>query len=90
MQDMQTEMKNKMDEGKEALHEKQESLKQTAAKWFSIKEDASSAVVLSLLQIPKVRELTEKEWIRTRRRMIRNTILVALPSIAAIVSISMT
>lgn len=41
----------------------------------------SSAVILSLLKTPKVRELTEQEWRRLRFRMIRNTVIVLLPSI---------
>ena len=36
----------------------------------------SSALVLSLLGTPKVREMTEAEWKRKKRRMIRNTILI--------------
>ncbi|MCD7811675.1 MAG: DUF389 domain-containing protein [Ruminococcus sp.] len=41
----------------------------------------SSAVVLAVLDIPKVRDLTEKEWKRLHIRMIRNTIIVLLPCI---------
>lgn len=41
----------------------------------------SSAVILSLLKTPKVRDLTEKEWILLRIKMIRNTLLILLPSI---------
>ena len=41
----------------------------------------SAGVILSLLKIPKVRELTPQEWKRMRFRMIRNTILILLPSI---------
>ena len=50
----------------------------------------SSALVLSLLGTPKVKEMTEAEWKRMRRRMIRNTIIVLIPSIAAVVSIYLT
>ena len=39
----------------------------------------ASAVILSLLKTPKVRELTEKEWKRLRFRMIRNTIIILIP-----------
>ena len=39
---------------------------------------------MSVLKIPKVRELTEKEWRRRRFRMIRNTIIITLPSIVAV------
>ena len=41
----------------------------------------ASAVILSLLKTPKVRELTEKEWKRLRFRMIRNTIIILIPSL---------
>ncbi len=41
----------------------------------------SSAVILSILKTPKVRELTEKEWKRLRFRMIRNTLIIFLPSL---------
>ena len=44
----------------------------------------ASGIILSVLKIPKVRELTEKEWRSRRFRMIRNTILIALPSIVAV------
>ena len=44
----------------------------------------SSAFILSVLRIPKVKELTESEWRKRRRRMIRNTILIIIPSIAAV------
>ena len=42
----------------------------------------SASVVLSLLRIPKTQEMTPAQWKRMRRRMIRNTILIILPSIA--------
>ena len=48
----------------------------------------SSAIILSLLKIPRVRELTEKEWKRLKSRMIRNTIIIIIPSIAAIWSMA--
>ncbi|MBQ3939923.1 MAG: DUF389 domain-containing protein [Oscillospiraceae bacterium] len=41
----------------------------------------SAAVILSLLSIPKEQDLNEKQWRRLRRKMIRNTVLVALPSL---------
>jgi uncharacterized hydrophobic protein (TIGR00271 family) len=41
----------------------------------------SSAVILGVLRIPRVRELSKEEWNRLERRMIRNTILVLLPGI---------
>ena len=47
----------------------------------------SSALVLSLLGTPKVKEMTEAEWKRSKRRMIRNTIIILIPSIAAVLSV---
>ena len=44
----------------------------------------SAGIILSVLKIPKMRVLTEKEWRRRRFRMIRNTIIIILPSIAAV------
>lgn len=41
----------------------------------------ASAVILSLLKTPKVRELTEREWKRLRFRMIRNTLIILIPSL---------
>lgn len=41
----------------------------------------ASAVILSLLKTPKVRELTEREWKKLRFRMIRNTLIVLIPSL---------
>ena len=48
----------------------------------------SSCVVLTLLKIPKVRELSEKEWRLLRFRMTRNTIIVVLPCILALISLA--
>ena len=44
----------------------------------------SAGIILSVLEIPKMRELTDKEWRRHRFRMVRNTIIIALPSIVAV------
>ena len=44
----------------------------------------SAAIIMSVLKIPRIRELTDKEWRRYRLRMVRNTIIVALPSIIAV------
>lgn len=44
----------------------------------------SASIVLTLLKIPKTRELTDKEWRRYKIRMVRNTIIVAIPSIVAL------
>ncbi len=41
----------------------------------------SACVVLSLLKIPRAREMTEAEWKRARRRMLRNTLIIVVPSI---------
>ncbi len=41
----------------------------------------SAMLVLNILKIPKVSSLTEKQWKRLRKMMIRNTIIVLLPSI---------
>lgn len=48
----------------------------------------ASCVVLTLLKTPRVRELTEAEWKRLQFRMIRNTIILVLPSIAAMVALA--
>ena len=44
----------------------------------------ASGIILSVLKIPRVKELTEKQWRRRRYRMIRNTIIITLPSIVAV------
>ena len=44
----------------------------------------SACIILSALEIPKTKELTEKEWKRHRFRMIRNTIIILIPSIVAV------
>ena len=41
----------------------------------------AAVVILSVLQIPKEEKLTDRQWRKMRRKMIRNTVLVALPSI---------
>ncbi len=41
----------------------------------------SAILVLDILRIPKVSNLTDKQWKRMRKRMIRNTIIVLLPCI---------
>lgn len=46
----------------------------------------SAVIVLGVLKIPKTRELTEKEWKRRRFRMVRNTIIIVIPSIIAVYS----
>ena len=44
----------------------------------------AASIILTVLKIPKTRELTEKEWRRHRFRMVRNTIIIAIPSIVAL------
>ena len=44
----------------------------------------AACIVLSLLKIPKMKELTEREWKIRRYVMIRNTLLIAIPSIIAV------
>ena len=44
----------------------------------------SAGIILSVLKIPKMKELTEKQWKSRRYRMIRNTILITIPSIVAV------
>ena len=46
----------------------------------------SAGLILSVLKIPKTRELTDKQWRKRRLRMLRNTIIIALPSIIAVYS----
>ena len=41
----------------------------------------SAAVILSVLSIPRVGQLTDKQWKRLQIKMIRNTLLIAVPSI---------
>lgn len=40
---------------------------------------ASAVVVLNILEVPKVKDFTVKQWKRTRFRMIRNTIIIIVP-----------
>ena len=42
----------------------------------------SSAVILSLLKIPRVKELTDKDWKHLKVKMIRNTLIILIPAIA--------
>jgi uncharacterized membrane protein len=44
----------------------------------------AASIILTVLKIPKVKELSEKEWRRHRLRMVRNTLIVAIPSIVAV------
>ncbi len=47
----------------------------------------SGVLGLCVLQVPKVRELTEQEWKKGRNAMIRNAVIVALPAIVMGLSI---
>ena len=44
----------------------------------------AASIILTVLKVPKTRELTEKQWRRHRLRMVRNTIIIAIPSIVAV------
>lgn len=44
----------------------------------------AAVMIMSILKIPKVRELTEKKWKIHRFIMVRNTILITIPSIVAV------
>jgi uncharacterized hydrophobic protein (TIGR00271 family) len=44
----------------------------------------AASIILTVLKIPKVKELSEKEWRRHRLRIVRNTLIVAIPSIVAV------
>lgn len=44
----------------------------------------SASIILSLLKIPKTQELTEEGWRKHRIKMVRNTLIVAIPSIIAV------
>ena len=48
----------------------------------------SASIIMSVLKIPKTKELTAKEWRIHRFRMVRNTIIIMLPSIVALWSIA--
>jgi len=47
----------------------------------------SSGIVLSLLNIPKVKELTPEEWKKLRIRMVRNTLIIVIPSIVLLIKL---
>ena len=44
----------------------------------------SASAILTVLKIPKTKELTEKEWKIHRFIMVRNTLILAIPSIVAV------
>ena len=46
----------------------------------------SAGIILTVLKIPKTRELTPEEWKKRRARMIRNTIIIIIPSLVALYS----
>ena len=41
----------------------------------------ASAIILSLLKIPKTRELTEAQWKKLNFKMVRNTLILLIPSL---------
>lgn len=44
----------------------------------------AACIILSVLRIPKVKDLSEKEWKKYRFTMVQNTIIIAIPSIVAL------
>ena len=44
----------------------------------------SASIILTVLKIPKTRELTDKEWRKHYIVMIRNTLIIMIPSIVAV------
>ena len=44
----------------------------------------AASIILTILKIPKTKELTDKEWKLHRFKMVRNTIIIAVPSIIAL------
>ena len=46
----------------------------------------SASIILTILKIPKTKELSQKEWRSHRLKMVRNTIIIAIPSIIALYS----
>ena len=50
---------------------------------------ASACLFLSLLEIPRVRELTPAEWRRSKMKMVRNTIFVLLPCIVLAMTVGL-
>jgi len=48
----------------------------------------SACIVLSILKIPKVKQLSEAEWRKKRFGMIRNTVIVLLPIIVVVIQMN--
>jgi len=44
----------------------------------------AASIILTILKIPKTKELSDKEWKIHRFKMVRNTIIIAVPSIIAL------
>ena len=44
----------------------------------------AASIALTVLNVPRTRELSENEWRKHRLRMVRNTIIIAIPSIIAV------
>ena len=45
--------------------------------------ELGAALVLSLFKIPRVEDMTEEEWARTKRKMLRNTLIFLIPALIA-------
>lgn len=41
----------------------------------------SAGIILSVFRVPKINEMTEAEWKKARFRMIRNTVIIVIPSL---------
>ena len=46
----------------------------------------AASVILFILKVPRVQELTEKQWRRKKRVMVRNTLIIIIPSLLLAVS----
>ena len=44
----------------------------------------AAGLIMGVLKIPRTMELTDEQWKKRKHRMIRNTIIILLPSIAAV------
>lgn len=49
----------------------------------------SASIVLTILKVPKEKEMNESDWKKARWRMLRNTLLIVLPSIYLLVRMIM-
>ena len=44
----------------------------------------AASIILGVLKIPKMKELTDAQWRKRKRRMIQNTIIIIIPSLIAV------